>query len=144
MSNNGKKVVEEKIISAENSVNLPKKVTLEQQQPPYPPYYEDDEITLKELILKIQEFWGELWRNKFWIVGTAVLAAGLWLSKAMFVDKTTYRSTLSFMVDEENGKNGSPVADLLGYSNFNYNFERITELAKSAKIVNNTLLSEVK
>lgn len=111
------------------------------EQPP--PYYEDDEITLKELILKIKEFWQELWRNKFLIIAIAALLAGLFLAKAIFLDQTTYQSTLSFMVDEDNSNNGSPVAELLGYGTFSYNFERITELAKSGRIVNSTLLSEI-
>lgn len=108
-----------------------------------PPYYEDDEITLKELILKIKEFWQELWRNKFLIIAVAALLAGLFLAKTIFLDQTTYQSTLSFMVDEDNSSNGSPVAELLGYGTFSYNFERITELAKSGRIVNSTLLSEI-
>ena len=36
------------------------------------PPYQDDEITLKELIEKLLEFWRELWAKKWWIILIAI------------------------------------------------------------------------
>jgi len=60
-------------------------------QPPIPPpYYEDDEITLKELILKIQEFWWEAWNNKWKIIGIAALLAGVFITRSFFSKDDLY------------------------------------------------------
>ena len=106
-----------------------------------PSYYQDDEITLKELILRIREFSKELWNRKLWIFLISLLTAGLFLGKA-YVGKTTYTAGISFMVTEnsssEQGVN-SPFGDL-EYSRIENN--KITELARSGRIIHRVLLSK--
>ena len=113
-------------------------------QPPIPPpYYEDDEITLKELILKIQEFWWEAWNNKWKIIGIAALLAGVFITRSFF-QKTTYTSSLTFLVSGSEKKGGNDeLAMLLGYSNFNFQLDKIVELARSRRVLNEVLFQEV-
>ncbi|MFK7979395.1 MAG: hypothetical protein AB8G86_05410, partial [Saprospiraceae bacterium] len=113
-------------------------------QPPIPPpYYEDDEITLKELILKIQEFWWEAWNNKGKIIGIAALLAGVFVFRTFF-QKTTYTSSLTFLVSGGNEKGGKDeLAILLGYGNFNFQLDKIVELARSRRVLNEVLFREV-
>ncbi|MFZ1526496.1 MAG: hypothetical protein WAT22_16860, partial [Saprospiraceae bacterium] len=42
------------------------------QQQNINPGYQDDEITLKELIEKLMEFWQELWAKKWWIIALTI------------------------------------------------------------------------
>lgn len=106
-----------------------------------PPYYQDDEITLKELILKIGEFSNELWRKKWWIILSGILIAGLFLLKT-YKEKTTYTAGISFMVTEnDNDSQGlnSPFGDL-EYGRIENN--KITELARSGRIIHKVLLKK--
>ena len=79
------------------------------QTPPPPSYYQDDEITLKELILKIREFWLELWGKKWIILGVAIIGAAVFAVRAK-MQETTYTTGLSFMVTEndQNDQNRIP------------------------------------
>lgn len=114
------------------------------QAPVPPPYYEDDEITLKELILKLQEFWREAWNNKGKIIGIAALMASAFIAKTYFED-TTYTSSLTFLVSDNNANNGGSgeLAALLGYSGLNYELDKIVELARSRRVLNKVLFKEV-
>lgn len=106
-----------------------------------PPYYQDDEITLKDLILKLKEFFEELWKNKLWIILFSILAAGLFLGKA-FLNKTTFTAGISFMVSENGSSEqgfDSPYGDLEFASIEN---NKITELARSGRIVHKVLLQK--
>ena len=113
-------------------------------QPPVPPpYYEDDEITLKELILKIKEFWWEAWNNKGKIIAIAALLSGIFIARTFF-QKTTYTSSLTFLVSGSEKKGGNDeLAMLLGYSNFNFQLDKIVELARSRRVLNEVLFREV-
>ena len=57
----------------------------------------DDEITLKELILKVQEYWRELWKH--WLL-IALVAMPFVIYKIYIAYKTpvTYPAKLTFMV----------------------------------------------
>ena len=107
-----------------------------------PPYYDDDEITLKELILKLQEFWKEAWNNKIWIILTTSILAGIFLGKT-YLDKTTYTSSLTFLVSGNGDKNGGELASVLGYGVINYELDKIVELARSRSIINKVLLKKI-
>ena len=105
------------------------------------PYYQDDEITLKELILKIREFSLELWNNKWWIILFGIIISGLFLLKS-YREKTTYTAGISFMVTEnDNDSQGlnSPFGDL-EYGRIENN--KITELARSGRIIHEVLLEK--
>lgn len=70
------------------------------QVAPYPPiyYYPDDEITLKELILKIKEYLREFQRNFLLIllITAATIALGFAYSQYKGND---YKTTLSYQID---------------------------------------------
>lgn len=115
-----------------------------EQPNPYtpPPYYQDDEITLKELIVKIREFWRELWRSKLFILLVAILGVAGFLAKAR-IEQTSYTAGLSFMVAEngsnEQGRALTPYGmDFSGVEN-----NKITELARSGRIIQAILLDKV-
>ena len=65
-------------------------------EPYRPAYIEDDEITLKELIFKIREFWRELLRYWWVIVAIAGLGAAGFAAKTYF-SKPVYTATMTFM-----------------------------------------------
>lgn len=114
-------------------------------QPPVPPpYYEEDEITLKELILKLQEFCWEIWRNKWIIIGLAPLLAGIFFMNTRS-QQTTYTSSLTFLVSSNNKKvnSGGELGALLGYVTFNYELDKIVQLARSRRVLNKVLFQKV-
>jgi len=112
--------------------------------------YQDDEISLKELILKLQEFWYELWRN-WWLIilfCIPVLAYNLY-KHSTFVKE--YTAQLTFMVNEDEGGGGlGGVSSVLGSfglgggSGGEYNLEKMLSLLKSRKIIQEVLLKRVK
>ena len=106
-----------------------------------PSYYQDDEITLKELILKLREFSYELWNKKMWIILITCVIAALFLGKTYF-DKTTYAAGISFMVTENSSTEqglSSPYGSL-EFGKIENN--KITELARSGRIIHDVLLSK--
>ena len=112
-------------------------------------YVEDDEITLKELILKVKEFWKELLKFKFHILIISLLGGGLFFLQRYFVPRT-YTAELTFMVNEDEGRVG--VGNVLGRlglrgiggSGSELNLDKILELSKSRRIIYPTLLDTVK
>ncbi len=104
-----------------------------------PHYIEDDEITLKELILKIREFYRELlrsWKLIFLFV-FAVLAIMVTIA---VLTPAKYNAVLTFMVNEDEGSSMGGVGSILGKFGFGgsaseFNLEKILELAKSNKIL---------
>jgi hypothetical protein len=107
-----------------------------------PPYNQDDEITLKELILKIREFWQELWRRKLLIVLLSLIVAGLFFGKGM-LDKTTYSAGLSFMVAENGSSEQGRALTPYGMDFGSVGNNKITELARSGRIIHAILLDKV-
>ena len=107
-----------------------------------PPYYQEDEITLKELILKIREFWQELWRRKLLIVLLSLIGAGLFYGKGMN-DKTTYTAGLSFMVAENGSSEQGRALTPYGMDFGRVENNKITELARSGRIIHAILLDQV-
>jgi uncharacterized protein involved in exopolysaccharide biosynthesis len=105
-----------------------------------------DEITLKELILKIQEYWKELWRNWLWIGIIALPFLGYKIYQ-VFSTPATYPAALTFMVDEDEGRNLSSISGLLGQFGFRsattstYNLDKILEISKSRRVIQMALFS---
>ncbi len=112
-----------------------------------PQYIEEDEITLKELILKIKEFWGVLWQQKVWIIIVALLFAGFFALKT-WIKPITFTAPLTFMVNEDEGNQMGAISGILGQfglpggGNSEFNLDRILELAKSRRIVYPCLLEK--
>jgi len=105
-------------------------------------HYYDDEITLKELILKIIEFWKELLSRFliiiiFGIIG-AILAFILTLN-----NQNTYTSEVSFLLNEEGANiSNDAIATILGVSS-NIPLNKVTEIAKSARVMHKVILAQV-
>ncbi len=111
-----------------------------EQQEKY--YIADDEITLKELILKIKEFWAYLWERKFIIIVVALLMAAIFAIKAK-LKPDEYQASLTFMVDEDTG--GGGIGGILSQFGFGgggseYNLQKILTLSKSMQIASEVLL----
>lgn len=105
----------------------------------------DNEITLKELILKIQEYWGVLW-NKKWLIIGAGLMCGLLFATRTYLQEDVYVAELTYMVNEDSGGGGLGGASAIlgqfgfGGSSSEYNLDKIVALAKSQKIIGQALL----
>lgn len=107
-----------------------------------PYYYEDDEITLKELILKLQEFAREIWSNKFVIAAVSIFIAGLFIANTLRKD-VIYESAISFTLL---GGKTKPTVAYSPYGDMEFGFvesNKIKELARSSRIMYNVLLSFV-
>ncbi len=106
----------------------------------------DDEISLKALILKLQEFWRELWRY-WWLILIVCLPFVVLFLHKHFTHIKTYNAQLTFMVNEDEGGSGmSGVSSVLGSfglggpSGGDYNLEKMMSLLKSRKIVQDVLM----
>jgi len=109
-------------------------------QPPY--YSHDDEITLKELILKLGEFWSELWRYKFWIIGAAILVSILSILKDLRKE-VSYSAGLSFTIAQnDDNKESIFYIPYEGYSRGGNQSNRVTELVRSGRIIHKVLLEK--
>lgn len=118
------------------------------EQQAYQAYTNDDEITLKELILKLQEFWQELWKQKFWIAAVGFSVAGIFVYNAL-TTPPTYPATLTFMVNEDGSRGGGGVSSILGQFGFGgggkggkFNLDKIVKLTSSRNIVQGALFSK--
>ena len=99
---------------------------------------EDDEITLKELILKVKEYAVEILRN-WWILALFIVFITAIMLYLAYTTKPTYNAELTFIVNDE-GSNSlglsaalGGVGDLTGESKSK--FEKIIGLSKSRRIL---------
>jgi len=111
-------------------------------------YMKEDEITLKELILKVQEYFWEVMRNWIWVVGITIPFVAFFLYKAISTP-TTYRAELTFMVNEDDGGGMGGVSAILGQFGFGggkrgkNNLDKILELAKSRHIIQQIMFDTI-
>ena len=113
---------------------------INQSIPPH--HYQNDEITLKELLLKIQDFWREIWSNKLLVLLITNIVALAFLANTWRKD-VTYTANLSFMLTEESSSIGGTAAELLGLGEVDYNLDKISALATSSKIIYEALLQKI-
>ncbi len=112
---------------------------------------QEDEISLKELILKIGEWWRYLWSKKWIIVAAGIIggALGLWYS---FSKKPIYTATTTFVL--ESGEKGGALSayagvasmmgiDLGGGGGDMFQGDNILDFYKSRKMIEKTLFSPV-
>ncbi|GLR18832.1 hypothetical protein [Portibacter lacus] len=109
-------------------------------------YIQDDEITLKELILKIKEFWRELWKY-WWLIAIITLPfLGYMVYKAVNAE-VTYPAQLTFMVNKDEGGGLSGLSGILGTFGLGgggkgeYNLDKMLQLLKSRRITEHVLFT---
>lgn len=104
-----------------------------------------DEITLKELILKLKEYASELVRNWYIILICILPIAGYMVYKAKTTD-TLYPANLTFMLSQDDGGLGK-LGGLLGSFGFGgsgkNNYEKMVEIAKSRQIIYNSIFNRI-
>ncbi|MDH3246510.1 MAG: hypothetical protein OEM26_17960 [Saprospiraceae bacterium] len=120
---------------------------MQEDSPNQPVYYQDDEITLKELILKLQEYFNELLRNWKLIALICVPFVAYKLYQA-FKEPTVYPAELTFMVDEDEGGSYNALGGILGQFGFSanqgyYNLDKILEISKSRRVLQMGLAAEI-
>ncbi|HHS96056.1 MAG TPA: hypothetical protein ENJ45_05645 [Phaeodactylibacter sp.] len=110
-------------------------------------YVADDEVTLKGLILKIQEYWREVWRN--WkLLFLFPIPFVIYMLYSAITSPPLYNDTLTFMVNEDEGGALGGVGAILGMVGLGgakggkYNLDKILELARSRRIVQAALLEK--
>ena len=107
---------------------------------------QDDEITLKELILKIREFWKELWKY-WWLIGIITLPFVVYTTYSAIKSDVTYPTQLTFMVNKDDGGSLSAFSGILGSFGLGgggkgeYNLDKMLQLLKSRKITEQVLFS---
>ena len=108
----------------------------------------NDEITLKELILKIIEFKNEVLKNWYWVLLYSLLTAGYMYYKASNTPMQ-YKAELTFMVSDDEGSGLSGMAGILGQfglgggSSSKSNPEKMLELLMTRKITERALFHTV-
>ncbi len=107
-----------------------------------------DELSLKEIILKGQEYFKEVLRNWKLISLVSAFFVCYMLYKA-FVAKPTYRGTLTFMVNEDEGGGGGGVGAILGSIGLGgalgggeFNLDKVLALGKSRRIIQEVLFEK--
>jgi len=111
-------------------------------------YMEEDEITLKEIILKGQEYFREMVRNWKGVTFLTFLFAGIALYQTMS-KSITYNAELTFMVNEDEGNSIGGVSAILGQfglgggSRGKNNLDKILELARSRQIIQGVMFEKV-
>jgi uncharacterized protein involved in exopolysaccharide biosynthesis len=109
---------------------------------------EDDEISLKELILKIQEYYREVLKNWKLLVLIPIPFVLYMLYSAM-TTPPVYPATLTFMVNEDEGGGIGGVGAILGSFGFGggaggkHNLDKILELARSRKIIQQVIFEKI-
>lgn len=106
---------------------------------------EEKELTLKDLILKIREYWVEI--KKYWwvIVLTCIPSIG-YQAYLAFTTPIQYNAGLTFMVDEESSSGAGMLGALLGDFGLpggENNYDKILELSKSQRIIRMALFQKV-
>jgi len=109
---------------------------------PQPPYYEEDEITLKELILTIQSYAQEIFKNISWIILAILLTCGsvYYFTKS---EPVTYTSNISFLIQEDKNEIGVPDNPIIVRRGKSAAPNKIEQLAFSSSVINRVLLEPV-
>jgi len=113
---------------------------------------QEEEVTLKELMLKLQEWWAYLLR-KWWVIGIfGVIGAGLGLTYAL-LERAKYVAKLTFVLEDSNASGAlAAYAGLAsqfgidlggGGSSGVFQGDNILEFLKSRLMIERTLLSPV-
>ena len=112
---------------------------------------QEDEISLKELILKIREWWQYLWRKKLIIIASGIIGAAFGFFYA-YNNVPIYTATTTFVLEsgEKSGGLGAYAGvasmmgiDLNGGGGDMFQGDNILDFYKSRKMIEKTLFSPV-
>lgn len=107
---------------------------------------QDDEITLRDLLLKLKEYGSEI-RRRWLTVALVTLPFLAWQGYVYWRTPTRYHANLTFMINEDEGGRFGGLAGLLGAFGVSEsgenNYDRILELAKSMRILREVFLTPV-
>jgi len=105
-----------------------------------------DEITFRDLILKIREYILELARNWKWILLISIIVS-LIMGVRAYTSETEYRARLSFMINQDSGNPLGSISGVLGSFGISAkgknNLSKVLELARSRKIIEKSLFNIV-
>lgn len=110
-------------------------------------YHQDNDLTLKELILNIGEFWRELWKY-WWLIGAITISFVVYMAYSAINSEVTYPARLTFMVNTDDGNSMSAFSGILGTFGFGsnsgggYNLDKMIQLLKSRKITEEVIFSK--
>lgn len=108
----------------------------------------EEEISLKELILKVKEYINEAFRKIFWIILFVIPVLAYFLYQH-YTTPTTYSDKLTFMVNSDDGNSVSSIGSILGQFGFGgggvkrQNIDKILELSRTRKIVGKVMMDSV-
>lgn len=105
---------------------------------------QDDELSLREVLLRARAYAAELWRCRL-LVALIALPVVTYFAYTAFSKKATYDARLTFMLNEEKG--GAGIASILGqfgglFGSGDYQLDKILELARSRRIVTSALFEK--
>ena len=114
------------------------------------PQIDNDEISLKELILKLKE-WYEFLLTKWKLIVLAVIIGGLIGFTYAYFQKPTYKALLTFALEEDKGGGASGLGGLASQFGFDiggsgggaFAGSNLIELMKSRLLVEKTLLNPI-
>ncbi len=105
-------------------------------------------LDIKALLSQVNYYWQEVWIRKWWIALSAIVFSAILLTSAWLTPRY-YPAPLTFMVNTDDGGGGmSGMMAILGEFGMGgnrggSNYEKIGTLAKSRKIVEQTLKTKV-
>lgn len=108
----------------------------------------DDEISLRDLILKLKSFAGEVLQN--WrILALCIILVSAFQVYKYFTYEPIYPAKITFSVDEDEGGSSPGLTGILGQFGIGsvrpsrYNLDKILALSKSRRVIENTLFSKL-
>jgi uncharacterized protein involved in exopolysaccharide biosynthesis len=123
------------------------------EQPALQPQNNNDEISLKELILKVKEWVAYLWGNKWVILLVSALGGALGFAYAKYLTKPEYTAQVTFTMEQKSGGAASALGGLasslglgdMGGANSSGMFggENILMLMKSNRIIHEALKAPI-
>ncbi len=107
----------------------------------------NDEITLRDMILKIQEFIAYYWTKKWWLIGAGIIGAAIFVYR-VYDEPETFEGNLTFVVDEGGGGGSAGVGAILGQFGLGGDsgentLAKVATLARSRNVIYDMLMDSV-
>lgn len=103
---------------------------------------QDDELTLREVIMLLMDYWRELWKKKWWIIALTIPFI-LYFGYKSHKKPVEFKADLTYLLFE--GASGGSMSSILGSLGLgggnNENLLKIVELSKSRRIMQKVLFT---